>query len=271
MRVGLLQFSPSVGAFAQNVAKARALLHNRGPLDLLVLPEMAFSGYLFRSKDHIRPHLEPLKGPSFDAACELARTGPCKMVMLGFPEISEDGNNAYNAGMVVKDDQILYSFRKKHLYQVDESWATEGSDFGLFETESLSKTGQTTKIALGICMDLNPLKFQAPFDAYEFGHHCAKADVDVIIVPMAWTKSEPTAGHEDDLASLRYWLMRLSPVLDSHRRTLFIACDRTGREDETSYQGSSCVISIDHGKLTVLGKLGLEEGLLVVDVPLEDE
>lgn len=269
MKVGLLQFNPSVGAFAQNVARAKSLLRGQGPLDLLVLPEMALSGYLFKSKDHIRPHLESLKGASFDVACELSKTLPSKMVLLGFPEIAEDGN-AYNSGLLVKGNELLYSYRKKHLFQVDETWATEGSEFGLFQTDLL-ETGQSTKLALGICMDLNPRKFQAPFDAYEFGNHCAQAQVDVIIVPMAWTKAEPGSGFREDLESIKYWLMRLSPVLQSPKRTLFIACNRTGSEDETSYQGSSCVVLIDHGKLTILGKLGLEEGVLIVDVPLEDE
>src|SRR5947207_654158 len=49
LRFALLQFSPQVGAFNANVAAADALLFGPngvqpGEIDLLVLPEMAFSG-----------------------------------------------------------------------------------------------------------------------------------------------------------------------------------------------------------------------------------
>lgn len=109
---------------------------------------------------------------------------------------------------------------------------------------------------------------QAPYHAYEFGKHCVQTEADLILVPMAWTKS--AAPEQDDgLHSIRYWLSRLGPVLDQNKRSVFVAAGRVGTEGLTTYQGGSCVVAIDHGDLTVLGKLDFEEeALLVVDVSL---
>ena len=55
MRIGCLQFNPVLGDVAGNMERADALLlesSERETLDLLVLPEMAFSG---RSYDPLPP------------------------------------------------------------------------------------------------------------------------------------------------------------------------------------------------------------------------
>jgi protein N-terminal amidase len=49
MRIGCLQFAPQVGDVSGNIARAEVVLSKADPadldsLDLLVLPEMAFSG-----------------------------------------------------------------------------------------------------------------------------------------------------------------------------------------------------------------------------------
>lgn len=46
MRIGCLQFSPQVGDIENNLNRADAVLSKANPdeLDLLVLPELAFSG-----------------------------------------------------------------------------------------------------------------------------------------------------------------------------------------------------------------------------------
>ena len=92
--------------------------------------------------------------------------------------------------------------------------------------------------------------------------------MDIIVVTMAWTKAEQIDEASDELLPIRYWLSRLAPVLKADKRTFFVACNRTGREGNTEYQGHSCVVEINHGKLTVLDKLKFEEELLVVEIDL---
>lgn len=271
MRIGLLQNNPVLGSFQQNVAKVRQMLHGKGPFDLLVLPELALSGYAFKSLQHIRPHLEDRCGPTFEFARELCASVPSKMVLLGYPEVTTDGKR-FNSAMLVQAEGLLYSYSKRHLFQTDETWAEEGSDFGSFVTRRLSdQEGQPTRLALGICMDMNPYQFKAPFEAFEFGNFCVSQAADVVVVPMAWLRAEAdTSTERDELQTVRYWLSRLGPVLDSDRRTLFLACNRTGSEEDTVYQGNSCAILIDHGKLEIIGKLGREEDILTIEINLHN-
>lgn len=59
-----------------------------GQLDLLVLPEMALSGYMFSSPDEAAPYLEtPRSGPTAVLATSLAERLRCH-VIAGYPEAS---------------------------------------------------------------------------------------------------------------------------------------------------------------------------------------
>jgi protein N-terminal amidase len=90
---------------------------------------------------------------------------------------------------------------------------------------------------------------------------------------MAWSTHDSLESfrerpYEPDMASLKYWLARLEPVIrgETDGEILVVLANRCGNEDETVYVGSSCVVGIDHGKINVYGILGRgEEKLLVVD------
>lgn len=97
-------------------------------------------------------------------------------------------------------------------------------------------------------MDLNPPRFDAPFDKFEFGEFAAKEKVDLVVVSMAWLDSEPpleTAegseaekGNEekDDWEEtnqvMSYWVLRLNPLLGSGAAV--VCANRIGREGGAS-------------------------------------
>ena len=262
MKIAILQFSPVLGKVSNNVARIKAIISQARQkaveaIDLLVLPEMAVSGYDFPDVSALKPHLESRTGgTTLTLARELNEMVPSRMTIIGYPE-SDD--TLYNSAMVVQKQQVIYNHRKKHLYETDERWAAGGSTFGHLDVD----VGQskTLSMALGICMDLNPYRFQAPSDAYEFGNHCVKVKADLIVVSMAWLEfvdAEP-------LDAARYWLARLGPVLNEDRRITIVFCNRTGSEGSTTYHGHSCVVVSEDGKLNIMGMMGREEGLLVVD------
>ncbi|MCJ1306986.1 Carbon-nitrogen hydrolase [Agyrium rufum] len=140
MRIAVTQFSPKLGEIEANIAQTDTLLANADikNVDLLVLPELAFSGYAFSSFELIKPHLEPTAaGRSTTWARETASRLRCN-VTVGYPEISTDlcqptqvnssTYAAYNAQVTVSPEgKVLSHYRKKHLYYVDEAWAREGS------------------------------------------------------------------------------------------------------------------------------------------------
>ncbi|KAL2126002.1 hypothetical protein VTI74DRAFT_1975 [Chaetomium olivicolor] len=275
MRIGCLQFAPQVGKVQNNVTRAEYVLskaesdalHN---LDLLVLPEMALSGYNFKSSEHISPYLEPTaSGVSTQWARTTARKYGCT-VAVGYPEKTEGTQTSeqYNSLVVVNaEGETLANYSKSFLYYTDETWAREGKGF------YGGKLGNFGQVAMGICMDINPYKFEAPFTDYEFASHVLKVKANLVILSTAWlTNDERTAflssPEEPDVATLSYWARRLEPILrtGSSEETIVVIGNRCGVEDDATYAGTSTVLGFKDGEISVYGILGRGvEQLLVVD------
>eukprot|EP00418_Pyrodinium_bahamense_P023327 CAMPEP_0179145928 /NCGR_PEP_ID=MMETSP0796-20121207/70440_1 /TAXON_ID=73915 /ORGANISM="Pyrodinium bahamense, Strain pbaha01" /LENGTH=211 /DNA_ID=CAMNT_0020846369 /DNA_START=45 /DNA_END=680 /DNA_ORIENTATION=- len=141
-------------------------------------------------------------------------------------------------------------------------------------------------VGFGICMDINPREFKAPFDAYEFASHHQQAGSRLIVFCSAWCANHPDdppqsctrkADEQVSCDTLDYWLRRLQPLWGSDVH--FVCADRVGEEElsllgrfpndvrRNRFCGCSCVISLSNR--IVLGALGpSEEGVLVVDIPV---
>ncbi|KAL7916231.1 hypothetical protein GGI35DRAFT_432199 [Trichoderma velutinum] len=277
MRIGCLQFAPQVGDVDNNLNRADAVLSKANPedLDLLVLPELAFSGYNFKSLQDISPFLEP-SGSGITALW--ARTMALKYncnVLVGYPEKVDvspkwpTGPEYYNSAIVVNGDgETIANYRKSFLYYTDESWALEGNR-GFYDGY-IPGLGNTS---IGICMDINPYKFEAPWHAFEFAFHVLEVQSNLVIVSMAWMTREDRRHfsrmpNEPDMNTLTYWVTRLEPLIRSNNEDeiIVVFCNRTGIEDEATYTGTSAVIGIQEGEVKVYGLLGRgEKDLLVVD------
>ncbi|KAK4163621.1 carbon-nitrogen hydrolase [Cladorrhinum sp. PSN259] len=287
MRIACLQFAPQVGHVSNNISRADQIISEADPedlqnLDLLVLPEMAFSGYNFKSLQEITPYLEPsASGISADWARTMARKYEC-VVGVGYPEVvrrekeeeeeKQETSKNYNSLVFVgKDGEVAANYRKSFLYYTDETWALEGDGFYQGELEGLGK------VATGICMDINPYKFEAPWDACEFGCHVKKIRANLVIVSMAWLtfadrENFTSVPERPDLETLQYWIRRLEPVIkadgdsNNSEEIIVVFANRCGIEDEVLYAGTSTVVGIQNGEVNVYDILGRgEEKLLIVD------
>jgi len=276
MRIGCLQFAPQVGDVDNNLNRADCVLSRSNPqdLDLLVLPELAFSGYNFRSLHHISPFLEPTAA---GITSLWARTTALKhncIVAAGYPEKVDVSKKwpanpeYYNSVIMVNaEGETIANYRKSFLYYTDETWALEGKGFFAGAIEGLGN------IALGICMDLNPYKFEAPWSAWEFAHHVLHVEANLVTLSMAWlTREDPRsfsrAPSEPDMETLAYWLGRLEPLIRAEAvgEIIVVFANRCGTEEEVVYAGTSAVIGINNGEVKVYGLLGRgEKELLVVD------
>ncbi|KAK7912030.1 carbon-nitrogen hydrolase [Apiospora marii] len=277
MRIACLQFAPQVGDIDNNLNRADAVLSKANPedLDLLVLPELAFTGYNFKSLQSISPFLEP-SGSGISSLW--ARTTALKyncVVGVGYPEKVDVASRwptspeYYNSLIVVNGEgETIANYRKSHLYYTDETWALEGTE-GFF-TDHIPGLGNCS---MGICMDLNPYKFEAPWHAFEFAFHVLDTESNVVIVSMAWNTRED-ARHfsrmpkEPDMETLTYWVTRLEPLIrtENDEEIVIVFCNRTGIEDDAVYAGTSAVIGIKDGEVNVYGILGRgEKELLVID------
>ncbi|CAL3965844.1 unnamed protein product [Diplocarpon coronariae] len=276
MRIACLQFAPQVGDVDNNLNRADAVLNRANPrdLDLLVLPELAFSGYNFKSLQQISPYLEPTAA---GITSLWARTTALKydcVVTAGYPEKVDisprwpASPEYYSSAITVNaEGETIANYRKSFLYHADETWALEGPD-GFYDGE-IDGLGN---VAMGICkwptrsferMDLNPYKFEAPWSAWEFAYHILHKSADLVIISMACrTPREP------DMETLSYWLARLEPLIraEGDDEIIVVLANRCGTEGEAIYAGTSAVLGIQSGEVKVYGILGRgERELLVVD------
>ncbi|KXT01469.1 hypothetical protein AC578_9517 [Pseudocercospora eumusae] len=292
MKIAILQFNPTLGEIDKNISHADALLSTctTNNLDLLVLSEMAFSGYNFSSLSHIQPFLEPTaSGPTTQWAIKTAKARNCTVV-VGYPEKSSDEKRYNSTVTVAPSGQILANYRKSFLYYTDETWASEGflsttthSPFFASTIPTLSpKLPNSSPVGQGICMDINPYKFSSPWTNYEFATHMLRNRCHLVILSMAWlTRLTPeeclTNPERPDMETVAYWLERFWPFVDSQpsEPIVVVFANRCGSEGGTAGERR-----MDHGEMgsvklwehdegSMKGDVGLlgkgEEGVLVVD------
>ncbi|OLN84910.1 Protein N-terminal amidase [Colletotrichum chlorophyti] len=257
MRIGCLQFAPQVGDIDNNLNRADAVLNkaNTDDLDLLVLPELAFSGYNFKSLQHISPYLEP-SGSGITSLW--ARTTALKYncnVVVGYPEKVDVSNNwptgpeYYNSAIVVNGEgETIANYRKSFLYYTDETWALEGNRGAGFRVSEMRPS-------------------------VSFAFHVLEYESNLVIVSMAWMTREDgrlfsRMPNEPDMDTLTYWVTRLEPLIraENEEEIIVVFCNRTGIEDDAVYAGTSAVIGIQDGEVKIYGLLGRgEKELLVID------
>ena len=310
MKIATLQFSPRVGDIARNFSLAESLLMREErenllqDLDLLVLPELAFSGYNHPSLAAIAPFLEPTaSGPSTRWAARTAKRLRCT-VAVGYPEAAEGEGNyntnfdasitssakAFNSLVFVNSDgDVVAHYRKTFLYYTDETWAAEGDGF-FAGVLPLGQDGRKVKAAAGICMDVNPYRFESAWTAYEFANHARSSRAKLVVVSMAWLtrlSGEDMTGKEGmpDMDTVGYWVERFRPLFGPNglgEEVVVICANRTGEEGvaprigEVRYAGSSAVMGFTKGDGKVDGDVRIwdilgraQEGIMVVDTTQE--
>lgn len=315
MKIATLQLNPTIREVQSNIAKADATLVASPPptdLDLLVLPELAFTGYNFPSAEAIKPCLEATTaGPSTLWAITTAKRLRCH-VIVGYPELAievDDGSTgvdgevqtirngtsekatkevSYNSTVTISPSgEIIATYRKSFLYYTDESWAQEGRP-GFYYGD----LGSLGKVAHGICMDINPYQFTAPYSAFEFANHAVSKEASTIVLSMAWLTHVPLEEillqpGKPTLETVMYWVQRFIPLLEASKTQgpiTVVFSNRMGVEkneisemttktgqviplgESVTYAGSSCVMRFDDGQVGIYEMLGAaQEGLLVVD------
>ncbi|CAK9786263.1 carbon-nitrogen hydrolase [Cutaneotrichosporon oleaginosum] len=271
LRVACVQYDVKMGRVAENAAKVEAMTAGLAPgaLDLLVLPEMALSGYMFATPAAIAPYLETPGGPTARLATALASRLKC-YVVAGYPEAIPgadiDLGVGYNSAVLAGPEGVIGNYRKTFRFDTDKTWAREGDGFAFFDLpQPLGRVG------VGICMDLNPRDFIAPWNAYELATFAVDNAVDMLVVPMNWLdpaeQDDSDSDEDDGLAvpprdpnapsesNLNYWAARLAPLHDptprydegtpaAGREVVFVAANRVGTEEGTTFAGTSCVMAI---------------------------
>jgi len=143
MRIGFYQFSPRFGRPQDNLASLRRALETCRA-DLVVLPELATSGYLFRSREEVARAAEPVDGRCVRELVHLAREHDCHLV-AGLPEAA--GGRFYNSAVLVSPRGLQGCYRKVHLFNEEKRFFSPGENLkALYEINGV-------KVGLLVCFD----------------------------------------------------------------------------------------------------------------------
>lgn len=213
MNVAAVQFKADktdlAGSRRRLAELARDAAHNA---DLVVLPEMAATGYVFPDAAAVRAISESARGETFERLAAVAAEARCWLV-AGFPE--RDADRLFNSALVIDPaGELAFCYRKTLLFEADMHWATPGdSGYRNFDTDA-------GRFTVGICMDLNDDAFTA---------WCARADARAIAFPTNWT------DQGEDVRP--YWAWRLEEVPSA-----LIAANTWGTEGDIGFTGCSTIL-----------------------------
>ncbi|HTW91231.1 MAG TPA: nitrilase-related carbon-nitrogen hydrolase [bacterium] len=155
MRVGLMQFAPQRGDVGANLDRiGRALAGVRA--DLIVLPELCTSGYLFASRADIARLAEPVPGGSTCATMAVFSRERETAIVWGMAESA--GGSIYNSAIMVTPHGEFHVYRKAHLFADEKDIFDPGdSPFPVVDlclpSRSGRGNGEVTKVGMLVCFD----------------------------------------------------------------------------------------------------------------------
>ncbi len=246
LRVACVQMEPRVGENEFNLALTCDRIEQAAEqgAGLIVLPELANSGYVFRTRAEAFAGAEQVPdGPGVQAWCDLAaRRGV--YIAAGIAE--RDGGRLFNSAVLIGPEGFIGTFRKAHLWNEENLWFEPGdSGFPVFDTP-------IGRIGLAICYDgWFPETFRI----------LALQGADIVCVPTNWV---PIPGQRDNQPPMATILAQAA----AHSNSLFIACaNRVGTERGQPFIGKSVIVSYTGWPVVGPGSADQSE-ILTADVDL---
>lgn len=223
LQVACLQFAPVLGEAEENLEVTVALIEEAvaSGSELIVLPELALSGYGFRDREHAAELSEEIpSGRGVQAWRELARRHRVWLVG-GLAEEASDG--VYDSSVLIdREGDVRSVYRKMHLWSRENLWFDPGKEVGAVVDLPFGR------LAMAICFDLwIPELFRW------YGSNGA----EIVCMPSNWSATRELTGSDrpivDHLA-----------ITSAHVNAIYIAAaDRGGAEDGRDFLGASMVVS----------------------------
>jgi predicted amidohydrolase len=237
-RAAAIQFEPVLGAKDENVRKMLALTERaaRDGARLIVLPEMATTGYCWHDRREVGGLVEPIPGATTERFHSLARRMGC-YVVIGMPEVHPETGVFYNSAALIGPDGLVGVYRKIHAFISEPKWAKDG-DLGLpvWETE-------LGRIGILICADA---------EFIEPARVLALSRAEVLCLPTNWLGEKcPPPG----------WIARAW-----ENGCYLVAANRYGRERGVQFAGGSCIIDPDG---SVLDRRDTGDGIVAAPIAPE--
>ncbi|SNR46087.1 nitrilase family protein [Puniceibacterium sediminis] len=220
--VAAIQMEPVFGQTEHNVARSIAMIETAAAqgAQVVVLPELCNTGYMFQSRAEAAALAEPVPaGTSTQAWIEAARRLGLYIV-AGITE--SQGALLYNSAVIIGPDGYMGTYRKLHLWGDEALYFTPG-DLGvpIFDTP-------LGRLSCHICYDC-----WFP----EVWRLQAMQGAELICVPTNWV---PIPGQDPD----REAMANIVVMGAAHCNSLFvIAADRVGTERGQPFIGQSLIVS----------------------------
>lgn len=222
MKIAVAQLNLAVGEPAANLAAAdRAITRAAGSgADVVVLPELTNSGYVFRDRAEALGLAETLDGPSVRAwAARSRRDG--LVIVAGL--CLRDGGLLRNAAVVIEGGEPQGVYAKAHL------WADERDVFAAGDAVPPVVDTSVCRIAPLICYDI---------EFPEWVRRAALAGAELLAVPANWPHEAAPEGERHRLV--------VNAQAAAYTNRMFVAvADRCGAERGVGWVGGSTIIGPD--------------------------
>jgi N-carbamoylputrescine amidase len=246
--VACVQMEPKIGDVAGNIGRSLELIGKAADkgAELVVLPELCNTGYVFQSRAEARSLAEPIhEGMTCEAWMKIA-AGRDLHIVAGITE--RDGENLYNAAVVIGPDGLIGRYRKVHLWADEALFFTPGNlGFPVFDTP-------LGRIGCHICYDCwFPESFRL----------AALQGAEIMCVPTNWV---PIPGQDPKREAMANILVMAA----AHSNSVFVAAaDRVGTERGQPFIGQSLIVS--HTGWPVAGPASAtDEEIIVATVNIAD-
>jgi predicted amidohydrolase len=124
LRVGFYQYRPLFGNVSRNLRKVTKRLSDVSA-DLMVLPELAFTGYHFRDKAELEPMAEETGNSRIISALTEICARKKMYIVTGFAE--KEGNDIYNSAVLIGPEGLVHTYRKIQLFYREKEMFTSGN------------------------------------------------------------------------------------------------------------------------------------------------
>lgn len=222
LRIACVQMEPVVGEKNRNVSRSLEFIQTAADQGarLIVLPELANSGYVFANREEAYQLAEEIPdGPTCAAWAKIATERDIYLV-AGISE--REGKALYNSAVIIGPDGYIGTFRKVHLWNEENLFFEPGNlGFPVFQTP-------IGRIGTFICYDgWFPESYRM----------CALQGADIVCIPTNWV---PIPGQDNNREAMANILVMGS----AHSNSLFVAAaDRVGTERGQPFLGESLIVS----------------------------
>jgi predicted amidohydrolase len=234
MRIGLGQIEPRIGKIDENLEKTKEILGRarKDDIEVLVLPELANSGYAFDSRSEAFESAEESDEGKFSRLLrDWSKRGG--LVISGLCE--KDGEKIYNSAVVFAEGSHILTYRKVHLFNKEKLWFAPGT------AEPPTFRFKDACFGVMVCWD-----WAFP----EMARILALKGAQVILHP-----SNLVLPYCFDAMKIR--------SLENHLFT--VTCNRTGTERDLEFSGKSQITSPRGETLLSLDNRAPELGILDIN------